>query len=50
MGTEFKGMPEHLMLKVKEAAQRDEISVDELVQEALVQRVNVKGHSSFLDR
>jgi hypothetical protein len=42
MGTEFIGIPEQLMLKVKEAAQRDEISVDELVQEALVHRINEK--------
>jgi hypothetical protein len=43
MGTEFIGIAEQLMLKVTEAAQRDEISVDELVREALVRRINEKG-------
>jgi hypothetical protein len=43
MGTEFVGIPDQLMLKVKEAAQREEISVEELVQDALEQRIGDKG-------
>jgi hypothetical protein len=47
MGTEFVGIPDQLMLKVKEAAQREEISVEELVQDALEQRLNQKGLRRF---
>jgi hypothetical protein len=43
MGTEFVGIPDQLMLKVKEAARREEISVEELVQDALEQRLNDNG-------
>lgn len=43
MATEFIGIPEQLMLQVKEAAQREEITVEELVQDALEQRLNDKG-------
>ncbi len=43
MGTEFVAIPDQLMLKVKEAAHREEISVEELVQDALEQRISDKG-------
>ncbi len=43
MGTEFVGIPDQLMLKVKEAAQREAISVEQLVRDALEQRLNNKG-------
>lgn len=43
MSTEFIGIPEQLMLKIKEAARREEISVEELVQDALEQRISDKG-------
>ncbi len=36
-------IPDQLMLKVKEAAQREKISVEELVEDALQQRVSNKG-------
>ncbi len=43
MSTEFIGIPEQLMLKVREAAQREDISVEDLVREALEQRLNDGG-------
>ena len=43
VATEFVRIPEELMLKVKEAAQREEITVEELVQEALELRLYAKG-------
>ena len=48
MSSEFIGIPEQLMLKVKEAAQREEISVEELVQDALEQRLNDKAFRRLL--
>ncbi len=47
MATEFVGIPEQLMLKVKEAADREEITVEELVRDALEQRLNGKGFSGL---
>ena len=43
MATEFVGIPDQLTLKVKEAARREAISVEELVQDALEQRLIEKG-------
>ena len=43
MNTEFVGIPDQLMVKVKEAAQREEISVEELVRDALEQRLSDTG-------
>ncbi len=43
MATEPVNIPEYLLAKVKEAAAREEISVEDLVRDALEQRVNGKG-------
>ncbi len=43
MNTEFVGIPDQLMVKAKEAARREEISVEELVRDALEQRLNDEG-------
>ena len=43
MSTDLVGIPELLMLKVKDAAQREQISVEELVLDALEQRLNDEG-------
>jgi hypothetical protein len=45
MATEYVGVPSPLLAKVKEAADREEISVEELVRDALEQRINGKGFS-----
>jgi hypothetical protein len=43
VNTEFVGIPDQLMVKAKEAARREEISVEELVRDALEQRLNDEG-------
>lgn len=43
MATEYVGIPGQLLEKVKETADREEISEEELVRDALEQRVNGKG-------
>ncbi len=45
MATEFVGIPDNLMTKVKQAAEREEISVEELVRDALERRIDGKGFS-----
>lgn len=47
MTTKFVGIPDQLMDKVKEAANREEVSVEELVCDALEQRINGKGFSGL---
>ena len=43
MATEPVNIPDQLMTKVKEAASREQITVEELVRDALEKRVNGKG-------
>ena len=45
MASEFVGIPDQLMRKVKETADREEITVEELVRDALEQRINGKQFS-----
>jgi hypothetical protein len=45
MALEPVNIPEQLFQKVKEAAAREEITVEELVRDALEQRINGKGFS-----
>lgn len=49
MTTQPVNIPEQLLEKVKETAAREEISVEELVRDALEQRINGKGFSAVLD-
>ena len=42
MATEFIGIPDQLMMKVRETADREAITVEELVRDALEQRIHGK--------
>lgn len=46
MATQSVNIPEELLAQVKEAAAREAISVDELVREALEQRLNGRSFTS----
>ena len=43
MATEFIPIPDTLLAKLKEAAEREETTVEEFVRETLEQRINSRG-------